>query len=148
MSFHVNTSMYKCNACPAYFVAFEHRMSCPNCNKPEQSNGENYDFIDKLARSLAINKNKHGSFIPPAWFFGCDMDRVQALFFRFFDERERGEPSELLLRLQGKGPLFSYEEKHTKDILDRVTVDYEDKYLERKNKLHRILIILKKYLKL
>ncbi len=148
MSLHINTPIYQCKRCSAYFIAFEDRLPCPNCGEPEDSEGENYNFIEQLARSLAINKQEQGSFMPSAWFSGCDMDRVQALFFRLFDEREKTEPSELLIRLENNNNnQLSYEERHTVDTLKKVTIKYQEMFPKHTSKLKSFLSNLKNHFK-
>lgn len=85
MSQHINATEYECKKCKYKFIAYSKGLGCPACETPESSNGEEYDFMNKLAWSMRVHKSKYGRYTPNAWFKGCLSDWLQSACFEAFD---------------------------------------------------------------
>lgn len=85
MSYHINAKEYQCKKCSYIFIAYSKGLGCPECETPEASDGEEYNFMNKLAWSMRVHKAQYGRYTPGAWFKGCLSDWLQSACFEAFD---------------------------------------------------------------
>ena len=128
MTYHIHTDDYYCTKCSVIYVPYEKGMPCPNCGQPEESQGENYYFIDKLAQSMRTHKLQFRRFQPPAWIASSCTEYVQLACFKTFDLIEKYPDKGLdhilgLLQLDGE-EINDNMTKHMKKIILEVEPAY------------------------
>lgn len=138
MSMHLKMPAYICKKCQTEFIAYSKGLLCPKCGRPEESQGEAYDFIDKQVGAMISHKNKSGQFRGYSWSNSCLCDAIQWNVFNAFDYayqnpdigwtgQEKGVDM-----IDGTGKRFSGEQylrniykeidKRLKDRADEITV--------------------------
>lgn len=95
MTYHINAPDYVCKKCNEIYIAFKKDLPCPFCAEPEASQGESYNFINRVTQSILINKRQFGTFTPQAWYQGSYSDYLQAICFETLQSMENNP---------GKGP--------------------------------------------
>lgn len=130
MTYHIRTPEYECKKCGRIFIAYKKDLECPNCATPEQSNREDYSFINDLISSMKAHKRQFGTYKPPAWAKTSYTDYIQGIVYKSFDfaEAEPDKGIEYMLELfRAVDPNNQDgENKHIRRILMEVSLRYNE----------------------
>lgn len=128
MTLHLRTPEYKCKKCDYYFIAYSKGLECPNCSTPEESNGEAFNFIEGVLRSMSAHKKQFGGYRPSAWMSIDLCDQLQSICFNAFDFAEANPDKgiELVLEdLRAKDPNNeSADNKQIRRVIVQVSLNF------------------------
>ena len=82
---HIKIEAYNCKSCNTVFMAYAKGVECPKCNRPEESNGESFDFVGITVGCMAYHKKLYKQFTPYGWYEGSYSESLQYVVFRAFD---------------------------------------------------------------
>ena len=150
MTYHIRTPEYECKKCGRIFIAYHPGLECPNCETPEESKGEAFNFIQDLARSMLIHKREFGTFKPPVWSKTTFTDYVQGIVYKSFDFAEANPDKGLeymleVFRVADPGNKDA-ENKQIRRILLQVSFEYQKISQKKEGWLEKKLRNLKEYL--
>ncbi len=89
MTLHIQYD-HRCPSCAAFYIPYDADVPCPQCGLLEE---ERFDYIPQATASMMFNKQRYGSYIPPAWYKGSLGDHILYLLFRLFAWYEEKTPS-------------------------------------------------------
>lgn len=89
MTLHIHYD-HQCPLCEAFYIPYDEDVPCPQCGMLEK---ERFDYISQATQSILFNKQRYGSYIPPAWYKGSLGDHILYLLFRLFTGYEEQPPS-------------------------------------------------------
>lgn len=80
---------HECAACAATYIPYDQDVPCPQCGALE---AERFDFIPQVANSLRFNKQKDGTYLPPAWWATSLGDQIIGHLFPLFEAWDVEKP--------------------------------------------------------
>lgn len=82
---------HQCPACSADYIPYDQDVPCPRCGALED---RRFDFIPQAAKSLRFNKQRDGTFLPPAWWSTSLGDQLLGQLFPLFEAGDVERPAD------------------------------------------------------